>query len=750
MLVYRFLILQILFLMGYSLWAIPAYPKIIPISIGDKIINIRLYGNENYKWAETDSGYTIIQNEKQQWCYAKLNSDSTLSATNYLLGRQLDDASDFKNFIESTPKHLARFIQKKDISSLHASQHINKKTATGERRILIILMEYQDLKFSKNKDEFDRLFNEEGYNDDNAQGSVRDFYNSASYNQLALASDIYGPYTATHEMGYYGQNYNNTGYDVNVYALFEEAIQNVAKEIDLTPYDCDGDGFIDNVHIIFAGYGEEAGAASNAIWSHESTFFQPYEIQGLKINQYSCAPELRGNSGKGISRIGAHCHEIGHALGAMDYYDTDYQTGGEYRGTGEWDIMAEGSWNNEGITPADFNPYVKSVDFGWISPKPLPTGEVCIAPSYSTPNNYYILQSAENRDYYILENRTKDEWGAGLPGEGLLIYHIHSDIENAGNTINCSTPQKCYIVCASSNNKRPNNSPSSYGNINSAGCPFPGTSNNNDFGQNSTPMAFFWEGSSCGIELNNIHTLGDGSIELINNSIGADFEKKDMQQIFFEGFEEDIQVDINESSGVIWQIGENAGNTLVNFNKPVAYAGTKFLQLSAMYSINDVSNSIEFSCNPINSIGGLHVMFYVISMNLQFNNQNTIRLKYYDMNAKEWREKDFTSSKNSTWELFSINLPTSVMPNFIIEGTVSAGSVLAIDNITVEQEIIQNDVTNLNTIKGSDQSEICYIYTTSGVMVAKTNLNNIKSLHLPKGMYILRIDNGKSRIINVM
>ena len=65
---------------------------------------------------------------------------------------------------------------------------------------------------------------------------------------------------------------------------------------------------------------------------------------------YSCAPELRGNRGSGLSRIGVHCHEIGHSFGAMDFYDTDYEVNGEYAGTGQWDLMASGNWNNEGVS----------------------------------------------------------------------------------------------------------------------------------------------------------------------------------------------------------------------------------------------------------------------------------------------------------------------------------------------------------------------------------------------------------------
>ena len=166
----------------------------------------------------------------------------------------------------------------------------------------------------KSQEDFNMLFNQIGYSEDGAQGSVFDFYTDVSYGQLQLVCDVIGPFTSKNNRSYYGSN-DRDGDDNHPEELFEEAINQAVSEVSLKDYDSDNDGFVDNVHILFAGHGEEAGAPDDAIWSHEATFYQPYEIQGMKIDRYSCAPELRGNSGKGISRIGPHCHEIGHALG---------------------------------------------------------------------------------------------------------------------------------------------------------------------------------------------------------------------------------------------------------------------------------------------------------------------------------------------------------------------------------------------------------------------------------------------------
>lgn len=607
---------------------------------------IRLYGDEKYKRAESEDGYTILQNDKGLWCYAKLKNDSTLEATQWLLGCDYSGNMVFNNFIASNSKHLSPVRRALANVAVHKSG--NRQMVVGKRRVLVILMEYKDVEFSKSKMDFHRLFNEVGYNDDKAQGSVKDFYLSASYSQLDLESDIYGPYTSAREMSYYGRNNTaNNGNDVNAYALFEEAIINVAN----------------------------------------ATFYRPYEIQGLKIDRYSCAPELRGNSGKGISRIGPHCHEIGHALGAMDYYDTNYSTGGEYAGTGQWDVMASGSWNNDGVTPADFNPYVKAYNYGWISPKPLPQGEVVIQPSYDDSDSYYILRSSEDGDYYMLENRSKDKWGSGVPGEGLLIFHVHHDIANAGNEINATAPQKCYLICASSTSQLPGKSPVSYGEINSAGCPYPGTSGNNNFGQQSVPKAFYWNGDVCGIEINDINMADNGCIYLTNNSIDAGFEPVDMTSLFFEGFEEECKISILESDGNTWKIEENPENGTF-IDRPVAYEGIKCLQLSAKEEYKDVVGAFEFNCTPQNHTGILRLRLSHTSMHLRFNTPNVIKVGCRTHDAPDWKYVEITSSDNNKWRQTVIDISAKTQTEFRIEGIAYAGSILAMDNIEVEQEVI--------------------------------------------------------------
>lgn len=725
-------ILHTLLSVCLSVNSMPAYPKKIPVTMGDGVVYIRLFGDEHNKRAETLDGYTIIQ-KSGVWYFAEKDAEGLLKSSGHILSATISDAT--KQFLKSTTKHLTNTPAiSREKGNSPVSKTLHSQDGVGMRRVLVILMQYSDLSMVKNQNDFNDLFNGKGYSYDGAQGSVCDYYTDVSYGQLQLICDVIGPFVSQHNRKYYGGN-DRSGDDSHPKELFEEAIKHAVEHVSLTDYDADNDGFVDNVHIIFAGHGEEAGASDDAIWSHEATFYQPYEIRGMKIDRYSCAPELRGNRGSGISRIGPHCHEIGHALGAMDYYDTDYENDGEYIGTGDWDVMASGSWNNEGISPADFNPYVKTYDFGWITPKDLPSGDVTIPPSYIDSGNYYILRSSYSTDYYLIENRSKEKWGYGIPGAGMLVFHIHSELANSGNNINSKAPQKCYVVCASSRMQRPGSSPSSYGDINSAGCPYPGTSNNTNFGQSSLPAAFFWDDEECSIELNYISIDGEGNLHLENNSLGIGDENVERKRVFFEGFEEeDVKVNIvnadDNSLSPTWVIESNPQGPSKFIARPSAFKGSKSLQLSAKRVSEKVVSLFNFNIPEETDGGVLKLKLYVNSLNPQTDSPNIINVGYRTKDSDECQHSEIVSSENNRWQQFVVELPNNVLPQIIVEGTAFSESVLAIDNLEVEEVVEKTE------------SGIYDARLEAGGNTIVFSLSGIKQNLLQKGINIVRLPNG--------
>lgn len=501
----------------------PAYPyKINVVSKNGKTIGIYMHGDEYQKYAVTKDGYTLI-NDSNEWWYAKKVDNGNIGKSSFCLVADEDETEELKNFKKDCPLGIVpKRVDSYEIKKIRSIKNTSsKKPVVGEYHALVILMQYPDVPFKKTKEDFEKLFNSLNYRNNGVYGSVRDYYNFASQGQLDYISDIYGPYTSKYMMAFYGSNDMVGGSDSNPLELCIEAVKNLPPDIDYTIYDNNNDGVVDNVHIIFAGYGEDAGASSNAIWSHE----YPHQISlirevGYSLAGYSCSPELRGNSGSNITYIGPICHELGHALGADDYYDTNYSNGGSYDGTGKWDIMASGSWNDFGRTPANFNPYVRSSVYGWNKQIVLERDKNIIMPRMENDNVdetvIYKLETESEGDYFLIENRQQYKFDESLPGEGLMIYHVHPkmDIYSSTNSVNATHPQGLYPVCASYSNPNKKN----YGNINSPECPFPGSKDVRIFSPDSFPAAIAWNGSSAKVSLSDITIRSDGSVTFTTSS----------------------------------------------------------------------------------------------------------------------------------------------------------------------------------------------------------------------------------------
>lgn len=679
----------------------PAYPRKIPVLIGHELTYIRLLGDEFNKRAESLDGYSLIQKDNV-WYYAEKDNSGYLKASAHKLSASLD--AETISFLNNTPLHLQPVMNTPKTMRTRGNDdgQMKVQAAIGDRRILVIMMQFSDIYFTKDQTDFQRLFNEENYQEDGACGSVYDFYNDVSYGKLHLVCDVIGPFTSQYDRAFYGGNEKN-GNDKNPEALFLETMEFAAMHVNLRDYDADGDGYVDNIHIIFAGHGEEAGASSDAIWSHEATYYTPFEYQGMLIDRYSCAPELRGNMGEGISRIGPHCHEIGHALGAMDYYDTDYNDHGKFEGTGNWDVMAGGSWNSDGVIPADFNPYVKMVDFGWINIKEMPEGQISLSPSLDSEDNYYRLSNDAN-DYYLLENRSSRKWGKALPGTGLLIYHIHPNIANVGNKINATYPQKCYPVCASSTNALPGSTSASYGNINSSGCPFPGSSGKRMFNSSSKPAAFVWDEGLSTIDLRDIDITSDGEIRMVNYSKGGDYTGGEvLSQIDFEySIKYSVSVDQGDAKWNWVKVDDSQKEK--GELKP--HGGNGYLRLQpGKLSMGKQQSSFIFITPEIASGSFASLSFFYQAISYRTGIQ--IMDVSYSCDGINWETISIVGNGKADWKSYSLTLPESQSYSIKFTGYASYGQAICLDDIVITRKY-STDIKLINEsfIKPSNDRQV--------------------------------------------
>ena len=480
--------------------AVPAYPGLVNVKQPDgTTISLYLKGDEKVHWMESEDGYSLMYDNNKSIVYAISDEKGDMIPSSVVAREFSTRSTSDQSFLKDIPKKLR--YSEAQINTLKSIWEIVPKSsntgsiqfraAVGDAKAICALVGFLDKPVVKTKEEFNNLMNQAGYSAVGAIGSVNDYYYENSYGKLNLVVTVAGPYTLAKNWSYYGENDTN-GNDKRVQEFAKEAANFVFKDPGVNPgdFDNDGNGKIDAFHIIYAGYGEEAGGGDDCIWAHKSGFYPALTFGNKKLDVYSCSPELRGKSGSNLTHIGVICHELCHVFGAPDFYDVDYEgSGGNFDGTGTWDLMANGSWNNGGACPAHINMYQK-IQFGWVTPEVLTQQKTITNMPNSAMNAVaYRYNTSTSGEYFILENRQKTGFDRYLAGTGLLIYRVsvtNTDISN--NTVNNKYPQKVYPVCASANTN-PTGTPASYGDINSAGCPFPGNTNKTSFTDYSIPSA---------------------------------------------------------------------------------------------------------------------------------------------------------------------------------------------------------------------------------------------------------------------
>jgi M6 family metalloprotease-like protein len=478
------------FLLASNAYAVPAVPWPVEKTQPDGTkITVYLKGDEYIHWMESLDGYTLMYDSNKNIVYAEQNTKGDIVPSKVKFTEQVSDFSSIKEFKKGlrysrSQVDLLKQIWKIDNAETQNVSGLQKAPApvTGDKKALCILVGFSGTPFSKTIAEFEELMNQTGYSANGARGSVQDFYLENSYNQMKLTVSVVGIYNLPKTAEYYAEHVHE----------FADAVAKMADaDVDYTEF-ANPNNALETFHIIYAGHGDEAIDDGKQIWAHKSAI-PTITLDGVKISVYSCSPELRGSNGSTITTIGVICHELCHVFGAPDFYDADDDTGGKFVGTGYWDLMAGGSWNGSGASPAHINMYQK-IQLGWVDPVVLDDPQTVRNMPNSAQNFVaYQINTPISGEYYILENRQKVGFDSYIPGNGLLIYHVSiTGRDISTNTVNNTHPQKMYPVCASSNVTIPNSTPSSYGTINSAGCPFPGASKKTAFSDYTAPAAFTW------------------------------------------------------------------------------------------------------------------------------------------------------------------------------------------------------------------------------------------------------------------
>lgn len=305
------------------------------------------------------------------------------------------------------------------------------KIALGQKRFLVILVEFSDLSFttSNPKTAFSNLLNQKGYSVNGATGSARDYYYENSHGVFEPVFDVFGPVKLSKTKAYYGGN-DDGGNDLYAEEAVVDGCKGLDSEINFADYDNDGDGEVDLVFMYYAGYGEADSDDEDAIWPHQwelSSARKSITLDGKRIDRYACTNELIGyGSSKGkLCGIGTACHEFGHAMGLPDFYDTDYDTNGQSAGLFTFSAMDSGSYNNDGRTPPYFN-IEERILLGWLDESALRTFDKSGSVTLTTVDDniaYKTLTDTEG-EYFVYECRGSNGWDRYLDAHGLIVYHV--------------------------------------------------------------------------------------------------------------------------------------------------------------------------------------------------------------------------------------------------------------------------------------------------------------------------------------
>ena len=243
----------LIFLFQLNLFAVPAYSGLIEFRQPDgTIIHIHLKGDEKMNWAETTDGFTILVTKDGEYQYAiKDNNDDLIFSGVTVFPSDKRDSEE-KTLLMNLEKGL-RFSSKQKEMMLSVwemkDEAVSKNfPTTGDRTLLCILMQTPDLPFVRTQEEFDALFNQLNYTFNGASGSVKDYYLENSYGQFDLTIDVVGPYTASGNMSTYGSFEGARN-------LIIEGINLANPDVDYSDYDNSGDGMVEGIYMIFAGYG---------------------------------------------------------------------------------------------------------------------------------------------------------------------------------------------------------------------------------------------------------------------------------------------------------------------------------------------------------------------------------------------------------------------------------------------------------------------------------------------------------------
>jgi len=422
-------------------------------------LTVKAYGDADFSYFTTTDG-TLLYQQGFDFYVAEVADDGSLRPTAILaheprLRSKVETASAnaqdrhlFYNSVGTTA--TANKMRREPMA-----ENSTLLPHTGSPRVPVILVEFSDstFKVADPKSVFNKYLNAEQLFDKsvdtemgNNYGSVKRYFTDMSFGTFTPQFDVYGPVQLGQPLKKYGAGYSSSE---DMTSLLTDACTAADADIDFSQYDANGDGYIDLVYVIYAGYSASiTGNSTDCIHPKSGTLSIQTKFDGKRIMRYGVNNEINGTpadqaGGLLINGIGLFCHEFSHCMGLPDLYPSSGSVAERCinQNMDYWDLMDAGEYTYNGYRPTEYTAWERE-RFGWMTIDTLTAAADITLSSLSRGGKAYrILNDNDNtgHEYYIVENVQKEGWNKSVLGHGMLVSHVDYD-DNAftvgGNRVN--------------------------------------------------------------------------------------------------------------------------------------------------------------------------------------------------------------------------------------------------------------------------------------------------------------------------
>lgn len=475
---------------------------------------VRGWGNQYHAAFEALNGYTVVENPATGfYMYAKLSEDGEQLLSSGARPREVAaGALGLAPGLRIAPQAArarvrdgailrpggSRWEQRRKQYKADLRAHLlapdilpapPKRETVGDFVGLCLLIDFPDVRATISQEEVARFCNQPGYNGFGNHGSVHDYFLDVSGGRMHYTNLVTPWYTARQPRSYYTNE--RVPQPQRARELIREALAHFKRNgFDFSSLTTDGQEYVYATNVFYAG--KRVNNWAKGLWPHAFHLLTPYQLgPGMHNFDYQIT-----DMGQELA-LGTFCHENGHMI--CDFPDL-YDYGAESSGIGDFCLMCSGS-NADKKNPTQVNAYLK-YRAGWAaSTASIQPGR---ATAEANANQFHLHRNSANQaEYFIIENRLASGRDQSLPSQGLAIWHIDERGDNKFEQMTQAQHYECALMQADGQCDLERDS----SNRGDAGDLFPANGNTR-FGPGTAPASRWWNGAPSGLQLDQISEAG--------------------------------------------------------------------------------------------------------------------------------------------------------------------------------------------------------------------------------------------------